>query len=58
MTALNYEIAMAAAKDEANRNARRNGRTVWSVDDFNLCVKVFSQLLPEEDFPLDTLTIG
>lgn len=43
------ELALAAAKDAANNNAKENGHRRWSVDDYNLAVEVFNHLWPEEN---------
>jgi hypothetical protein len=39
-----YELAMAAAKDEADRAMRREGRVKWNVDDWNLMCETFDRL--------------
>ena len=44
---MTYDLAMAAAKDEANRQMRSAGRKVWSSDDYNLAVQTFERLLPQ-----------
>ena len=40
-----YNIAYAAATDEANRNARSAGRKAWGPEDYNKAVDVLSHLL-------------
>lgn len=42
---ITYQIAMAAGRDAANRQARRNGRAAWSEADFNLAANVTAELL-------------
>ena len=45
---MTYDIAMACAKDEADRHARTNGRTVWTIEDYNLLCDTFDRLLPAQ----------
>jgi hypothetical protein len=45
---MNYELAMAAAKDEANRRMRKQGRKHWNRQDYNAAVKEFNRLWPIE----------
>lgn len=42
------QIARAAAKDAANRQMKREGRTCWSEEDYNLAVETFEQLWGED----------
>jgi len=44
---MTYELAMAAAKDEANRHMRAGGRTKWDESDYNEMARVFNELWPE-----------
>jgi hypothetical protein len=44
-----YEIAMAAARDAANRNMRKASRLVWNEDDYNVMVSEFNRLMPEPE---------
>jgi hypothetical protein len=37
---------MAAARDAGNRHARRAGRKVWAVADWNHACEVFARLWP------------
>ncbi len=39
-------LAMAAAKDAANRRMRALGRQRWDRGDFNEAVRVFDELMP------------
>ena len=39
-----YELAMAAAKDEANLRMRAAGRTKWNQADYNLAARTFDRL--------------
>ena len=41
---LTYDMAMAAARDEANRNMRRMGRKAWDADDYNVAVETFERI--------------
>ena len=45
---LTYELAHAAAWDEANRQMRANGRNTWDEDDYNRACEVFNRLWPVE----------
>lgn len=42
-----YSLAMAAAKDAANRRMRAAGRTAWSRGDYNHSVETFERLYPQ-----------
>jgi hypothetical protein len=48
MIQMNYKPAHAAAMDEGNRHMRKNGRNVWTEDDYNACAEEFNRLWPEE----------
>jgi hypothetical protein len=41
-----YALAMAAARDAANRQMRAAGRTAWSEDDYELACATFERLWP------------
>jgi hypothetical protein len=41
------QIARAIATDTANRNVKKQGRLVWSEEDYNLAVAKFNQLWSE-----------
>lgn len=43
-----YKIAMAASMDAGNRNARKNGRSVWSDEDRDVAVETFHRLFGEQ----------
>lgn len=43
MTA-DYKTAMAAAFDAANRNARMNGRAIWSDEDRSVAAETFHRI--------------
>jgi hypothetical protein len=45
--ALTEPLARAAAKDAANRNMRKARRKVWNVDDWDVAVREFNRLCPE-----------
>jgi hypothetical protein len=45
---LTYALALAAGKDAANRQMRRDGRRTWNEDDYDLCWRVFDRLWPLE----------
>lgn len=45
---MTYEIAMACAKDAANRKMRAAGRKGWDVDDYNQMCDTFDRLWPED----------
>ena len=52
---MTYDLAIATARDEANRQMRREGRKQWSFDDYNLAVETFERLLPHtnhHDLPI------
>lgn len=42
---MTYEIAMAAGRDAAHRNAKANGRAVWNAEDWDLAAEVTNRLL-------------
>jgi hypothetical protein len=39
-------LAVAAAKDAATRQMRKEGRTCWSDEDYNLACDTFNKLWP------------
>ena len=39
-----YELAMAAAKDSANRRMLAAGRTKWNRADYNMAARTFDRL--------------
>ena len=45
---MTYELAMAAAKDEANRQMRTEKRKQWNRADYNRAVTVFNKFQPEQ----------
>jgi hypothetical protein len=45
---MTYDLAMAAAKDAAERQRRADGRTTWSAEDYQLSVDTFVRLFPLE----------
>jgi len=44
---LTRALAWAAATDEANRHMRRNGRSAWNEDDYNVACEAFYRLWPD-----------
>jgi len=48
---MTHEFAYAAGKDAANAQMRREGRTKWSIEDYNLCVQTFNTLLDSINLP-------
>lgn len=54
---LTYSLALAAARDEANRHMRARaagaaaGRTCWTLADYNVAVETFEKLWPETRDP-------
>lgn len=42
---MTYSLAMAAAKDAGNRNMKKNGRTIWNREDYNVVREVFDKLI-------------
>jgi len=42
------EIARAAAMDAGDRSMRQAGRTTWNREDYNVMVREFDRLWPEE----------
>lgn len=45
---LTRELAQCAGRDAANRNMRKNGRTAWDEDDYNIAWAEFNRLWPEK----------
>ena len=45
---ITYELAMAAARDLANRRAAKAGRKAWDETDYNAAVDEFNRLYPLE----------
>lgn len=43
--ALDKDIAFAAAKDVANRRARKAGRKAWNREDYNAAVQEFDRIM-------------
>lgn len=43
--ALTYELARAAGKDAADRNARHAGRIVWNTEDYDIACDETNRLL-------------
>lgn len=43
---MSYELAMAAAKDVADRRMRAAGRAKWNRSDYNAMVREFNRLWP------------
>lgn len=43
---ITYEYAMASARDAANAQMRKAGRTKWNDDDWNKSCEVFNRLWP------------
>lgn len=46
-TVMTYALAMAAARDTANHQAKSNHRTEWTEDDYNLACRTLANLFPE-----------
>lgn len=46
---MTYSLAMAAGQDAANRQMRKEGRTRWSLEDYNLAAATFDLLYPMEE---------
>lgn len=46
MPTLTYAMMYAAGVDAGNRSMRANGRTAWSVEDFNAAAAVEAKLYP------------
>ena len=42
---ITYQIAMAAGRDAANRNMRKNGRAVWNEEYHIIACDVINNLL-------------
>jgi hypothetical protein len=42
-----YSIAYAAATDAADKRCRKNGRTVWNADDYQVAAETMNRLYPE-----------
>jgi hypothetical protein len=42
---ITYATAMAAGQDAGNRNAAKNGRTVWTQADWDVAARVSSELM-------------
>lgn len=43
---MTYELAMAAAKDAAERNRRARHDTRWNAEDYRMAVETFCHLFP------------
>lgn len=43
---MTYQLAHAAATDAGNASMRKNGRTAWSKEDYNVMVEEFNRLWP------------
>lgn len=46
---ITYEIAMAAGRDAANRQARKNKRKKWNKEDHALTCKITDKLLDRKE---------
>jgi len=44
---LNYDLALAVAKDTANFQMMVNHRKAWNLDDYNLACRTLARLCPE-----------
>lgn len=42
---MTYQLAMAIGWDEGNRHAKKNGRTVWTVEDYDVATRKTDSLL-------------
>lgn len=42
------QLARAAATDKANRRMRRQGRTEWSLEDYNAAVAEYYRIMKDE----------
>ena len=42
---MTYQIAMAIGFDEGERHAKKNGRKVWTVEDFDVATRKTDSLL-------------
>ncbi len=42
---ITVELARAVAKDETERHMARQRRTVWSLEDYDLCRSIFTRIL-------------
>lgn len=47
---MNYIFAHAIAKDEADRNMRKQGRTKWNEKDWNIAAKRFNEIMDKQGF--------
>ncbi len=45
---MDYHLAMAMGHDAADRQMRREGRTTWNIDDWNLAAETVERLYPTE----------
>lgn len=43
---MTYDLAMATAKDAADRHAKANNRKSWHLDDYNLACRILARLYP------------
>ena len=44
--AITYDIAMSAARDAANTQAKANKRQAWSREDYDLACRTLARLYP------------
>lgn len=49
MITITYTLAMAIAKDKADRRMREAGRTKWNEEDYNAMVEEFNKRWTVED---------
>lgn len=47
---LTYELAHSIAWDETNRRMRKEGRTVWTSDDYQDAMELLDRILAPKDF--------
>lgn len=45
---MTYDIALAVAKDAANDNMRKHGRSRWNEDDTKVVAETLNRLYPVE----------
>jgi len=46
---MTYQLAWSSALDHGNRHARRNGRKVWTSDDFNAASVKLDELVTKHE---------
>ena len=46
---MNYIFAHAIARDDANRNMRKQGRKKWNKQDYNIAAKRLNEIMDKQE---------